>query len=133
MEQEYLKRIKTPINLEMKPLVSKKTFKRKTDQKLYEGDLFLSALEKHRGFYCFDKHGKRYDTESFAKFLFHSGQDISLLIGGTYGLHEKLLDDSQGLISLSDMEFTHELSRLMLLEQIYRANCIQNNHPFHQL
>ena len=53
-------------------------------------------------------------------------------MGGSFGISKKLLDSSNKVISFSDMEFSHDIFRLMAIEQIYRAQCIFNNHPYHQ-
>ena len=132
-EQDYLKKISSPIKLEMKPLLSKKSYKRIEDQKRYEGDLFLSGKADSGQYHCFDKSGKVLSTEKFANFLNVSQKVTSLFIGGAYGIHNEIIDKASSLISIGKMEFTHELFRIMVLEQIYRVSCIHNNHPFHQI
>ena len=132
-EQDYLKKISSPIKLEMKPLLSKKSYKRIEDQKRYEGDLFLSGKADSGQYHCFDKSGKVLSTEKFANFLNVSQTVTSLFIGGAYGIHNEIIDKASSLISIGKMEFTHELFRIMVLEQIYRVSCIHNNHPFHQI
>ena len=117
----------------MKPLQSKKTYKRMEDQKRYEGDLFLSGKTDNSHYHCFDKSGEVLSTEEFANFLTDSQTLTSLFIGGTYGIHNDIIDNASSLISIGKMEFTHELFRIMVLEQIYRVSCIHNNHPFHQI
>ena len=132
-EQDYLKKISSPIKLEMKPLLSKKSYKRIEDQKRYEGDLFLSGKADSGQYHCFDKSGRVLSTEKFANFLNVSQTVTSLFIGGAYGIHNEIIDKASSLISIGKMEFTHELFRIMVLEQIYRVSCIHNNHPFHQI
>ena len=132
-EQDYLKKISSPIKLEMMPLLSKKSYKRIEDQKRYEGDLFLSGKADSGQYHCFDKSGKVLSTEKFANFLNVSQTVTSLFIGGAYGIHNEIIDKASSLISIGKMEFTHELFRIMVLEQIYRVSCIHNNHPFHQI
>jgi len=132
-EQDYLKKISSPIKLKMIPIESKKTYKRAEDQKRYEGDLFLSGRVNNSKYHCFDKSGKVLSTENFANFLTASQTLISLFIGGTYGIHNEVINRASSLISFGKMQFTHELFRLMVLEQLYRVSCIQNNHPFHQI
>ena len=132
-EQDYLKKISSPIKLEMKSLLSKKSYKRIEDQKRYEGDLFLSGKADSGQYHCFDKSGRVLSTEKFANFLNVSQTVTSLFIGGAYGIHNEIIDKASSLISIGKMEFTHELFRIMVLEQIYRVSCIHNNHPFHQI
>ena len=59
--------------------------------------------------------------------------EASLIIGGAFGLSESLKNESDKIISLSDMEFSHEVFRIMVLEQLYRASCVINNHPYQQI
>ena len=60
------------------------------------------------------------------------GQDIALIIGGPDGLSGELLQQTQMKISLSDLTFPHPLIRVMVVEQLYRAWSILNNHPYHR-
>ena len=57
---------------------------------------------------------------------------VNLVVGGAFGLSDDVAENASKTISFSDMEFSHEVFRVMLLEQVYRANCIFNNHPYHQ-
>jgi len=60
------------------------------------------------------------------------GQDISIVIGGPDGVSDELLSAASVKISLSALTFPHTLARVILLEQIYRAWTILNNHPYHR-
>ena len=60
------------------------------------------------------------------------GQDISIVIGGPDGVSDELLAKSSTRLSLSALTFPHPLVRVILLEQIYRAWSILNNHPYHR-
>ena len=80
--------------------------------------------------------GKKYSSESFSKqlkTLIDAGQGvITFVIGGSYGLHEEIKKQADGLISFSDMTFPHTLFRLMLTEQIYRAFSLINGSAYHK-
>ena len=60
------------------------------------------------------------------------GSEVVFLIGGSNGLHPSVLAQAQDRLSLSAMTFTHQLTRLILLEQCYRAFRIRSNEPYHK-
>ena len=74
--------------------------------------------------------------EEFALFikekLVDNGATISFVIGGSYGLSDALKERSNYSLSLSNMTFLHQMTRLILLEQIYRAFKINNNETYHK-
>lgn len=80
--------------------------------------------------------GKKYSSEQFAKKIEDLGiqghSDLSFVIGGSLGLDESVLKRSDLAISFSDMTFPHQLMRVILLEQIYRAYKIIRNEPYHK-
>lgn len=80
--------------------------------------------------------GKKYTSESFAKRMENydilSKGNLTFVIGGSLGLHESVLKGADERLSFSDMTFPHQLMRVILLEQIYRAYRIRNNEPYHK-
>lgn len=82
-----------------------------------------------------DLHAKEYSSEEFSlyikNFLDSGTSPISFIIGGTLGLGEELRKRANGKICLSKMTFTHQMCRVILLEQIYRAFKIINNESYH--
>ena len=80
--------------------------------------------------------GKKYSSQDFAKEikrLVDCGEGvITFVIGGSYGLSDKIKQKVQGLISFSDLTFPHTLFRLMLTEQIYRAFSINAGSGYHK-
>ena len=80
--------------------------------------------------------GKKYTSESFAKRMENydilSKGKLTFVIGGSLGLHESVLKRADERLSFSDMTFPHQLMRVILLEQIYRAYRIRNNEPYHK-
>lgn len=64
--------------------------------------------------------------------LKNSGREITFVIGGSTGLDEQVLTRSDELLSFSKLTFPHELFRLMLVEQIYRAEAINQGKPYHK-
>ncbi len=83
-----------------------------------------------------DVKGEKLDSESFARklqaFLLSGNSHITFVIGGSLGLDPELVKKAHFRLSLSDMTFPHQLARLILLEQIYRAFKIMNGEPYHK-
>jgi 23S rRNA (pseudouridine1915-N3)-methyltransferase len=79
--------------------------------------------------------GKEYDSLEFARWLEHSmvegRQEIDFVIGGDQGIAPALMEVAWTRISLSRMTFTHQMVRLILLEQLYRAFSIIKGEPYH--
>ncbi|MDA7810674.1 23S rRNA (pseudouridine(1915)-N(3))-methyltransferase RlmH, partial [Flavobacteriaceae bacterium] len=82
-----------------------------------------------------DEKGKSYNSIDFSKFIenkiVNSSKNIIFIIGGAYGFSEKIYSRSNSIISLSKMTFSHQIIRLFMVEQLYRALTIINNHPYH--
>ena len=80
--------------------------------------------------------GKQFASPAFAKLLSKlqatSGGRATILIGGPYGLDESILDEADYRVSLSPLTFSHQLVRLVLLEQLYRGFSILNNTDYHK-
>jgi 23S rRNA (pseudouridine1915-N3)-methyltransferase len=94
-------------------------------------------LAKSSGFIiAMDEKGQSFDSMNFAKKLANwqslTNKNISFLIGGADGLTDEIRQKADILISLSKMTMPHSMARLVLVEQIYRANSILNNHPYHR-
>lgn len=95
--------------------------------KYLDEDAFLITLEIQ---------GKMLDSESFSKTIEQIGirgkNHIQFVIGGSLGLHESITSKSDLALSFSKMTFPHQLMRVILLEQIYRAFRISNHEPYHK-
>ncbi len=80
--------------------------------------------------------GKKYSSEELAKRMekydILSKGNLSFVIGGSLGLHKSVIDRADEKLSFSEMTFPHQLMRVILLEQIYRAYRIRNNEPYHK-
>lgn len=82
-----------------------------------------------------DLKGKEYDSEGLAGLvqnLLQTPKRLCFVVGGPLGLSKKALDTAFDIISLSRMTLTHEMSRLILLEQIYRAHTIIKGEKYHK-
>jgi 23S rRNA (pseudouridine1915-N3)-methyltransferase len=103
--------------------------------KAKEGELVLQKLKPTDYLVLLDERGKQFSSEAFAKHL-EKGLNKShtkfiMLIGGAYGFSDEVYARANEKISLSLMTVSHQLVRVILLEQFYRALSILNNEPYH--
>jgi 23S rRNA (pseudouridine1915-N3)-methyltransferase len=132
LEDDLIKRLNQSIKFDFKALSHKKKFSSVEELMGYEGNLISKELDRSRTTICFDKEGDMLTSKKFSEVIFNTSGQFNLVIGGTYGLSNEIKLKADRLISFSDMEFAHDLFRLMLLEQLYRGQCIKTNHPYHQ-
>lgn len=103
--------------------------------KFQESIPVLSALEESDILVALDEKGKQWNSEDIADFIQQSAnqstRNIIFLIGGAFGLHESILKRANFTWSLSNLVFPHQLVRLILAEQIYRACTIIRNEKYH--
>ena len=131
-KDEYLKRTRWKVKIEeIEPVkdLPVELIKEK------EGELLLAKIPTGSLIISLDERGKQLKSEPFAKWLEErlSGySQIYFLIGGAFGLSEEIRNKSNHLLSLSEMTLPHKLVRVILLEQLYRAYTIINNHPYHK-
>ena len=100
-----------------------------------ESRKILAALPKDSLLVVLDVQGQSVTTMKFSGLLetwLQHGQDVSIVIGGPDGVSDELLSKARNRLSLSALTFPHPLVRVILLEQIYRAWSILNNHPYHR-
>ena len=119
---EYCKRLQSVVKIEFLWV--------KSDEQLVQ-----AALKEAR-FLCLDSKGSMRSSEEFSSFIMHQfqtgGSRLAIVIGGSEGLPPLLRQSCQALISLSPMTFTHQMARLLLLEQIYRAFEIDRGSQYHK-
>ena len=100
-----------------------------------ESRKMLAAVPKDSQLVVLDVRGKSVTTMKLSSMLetwLQQGQDVSIIIGGPDGVSDELLSQASLKLSLSALTFPHPLVRVILLEQIYRAWSILNNHPYHR-
>ena len=82
-----------------------------------------------------DEKGKRYTSRGFAqqmqKWMNAGPKRLVFIVGGAFGFSPKMYEKANGLLSMSEMTTSHQLIRVVFLEQIYRAFTILNNEPYH--
>jgi len=104
-------------------------------QKEKEGELILKKLKPTDTLILLDEKGKEFTSVGFSEYLqkkMNSGiKQLVFVIGGPYGFSEEVYKKSQGKISFSKMTFSHQMFRLFVVEQIYRAFTILKNEPYH--
>ncbi len=101
-----------------------------------EGDRILSKIKDSMYVVALAICGKEYDSENFAGHIsdcmLQGKSHIAFIIGGSLGLHSSVLERADESLSFSHFTFPHQLMRVILLEQIYRANRIINHEPYHK-
>ncbi|MEI9956516.1 MAG: 23S rRNA (pseudouridine(1915)-N(3))-methyltransferase RlmH [Ferruginibacter sp.] len=105
------------------------------DLKKKEGEAILNSLQKDDYLILLDERGKQIDSESLAKFIEQRGNEsvkrMVFLIGGAYGVSDEVMKRANYKWSLSPLVFPHQLVRLILAEQVYRACTIIKNENYH--
>lgn len=135
-ENEYLKRLAHYGRVEwvvlpdiQGGLTSPSTVKEK------EGKQFLKHCKNDDHVVLLDEKGTRFNSRGFAlrmqKWMNSGAKHVVLIIGGAFGFSTELMDRSNEKISLSDMTFSHEMVRMILLEQLYRAHTIIKGESYH--
>ena len=130
--QEYHKRLNRFFPTELVELKDSKLGIRAPEE---EAVTVLNRLNPSDTLYLLDEKGEQYSSMQFAKkldkILMQTQGRLILLIGGAYGFHPSVYERAKGMISLSAMTMNHQLIRVVLLEQLYSAASILNNHPYH--
>ena len=133
----YEKRLKHYIKFEMEIIPDLKQVKNMSekDQKEKEGELILKKVDTGDQLWLLDEKGEMFRSIDFSKFLqkkMNAGlKRFVLVIGGPYGFSDEVYRMAQGKISLSKMTFSHQMIRLFVVEQLYRAFTILKNEPYH--
>ena len=133
----YVKRIVHYLPFEIIELTALKSKGKITpaQQKEAEADIILKHINKSDRVILLDEKGKEKSSAEFADFLNHqmnSGiKNLFFVVGGPYGFSEQVYSKAYSTISLSKMTFSHQLVRLVFVEQLYRAFTILKNEPYH--
>ena len=131
----YIKKIKHLADLDLFKFHYKKKTKKNKFNIDYESNLIINQLSKNDINILLDEKGDVYETIKFSKFIqekfLYSSKKIVFIIGGAYGFNKELKKTVQKKISLSKLTFTHDMARVILIEQIYRALTVIKNIPYH--
>ena len=138
---EYAKRLSKYCKFEVIEVADEKTPDKASEVqenqiKEKEADRILEKIKEDAYVFTLEIKGKRFTSEGFADSIrsvtLRGKSHLVFVIGGSLGLHEKVLKRSDQSISFSDMTFPHQLMRVILSEQIYRAYRIINGEPYHK-
>jgi 23S rRNA (pseudouridine1915-N3)-methyltransferase len=135
--EEYEKRLNFYIPYQMKVLPESKPSKKITEniQKDREADAILAQLKPSDQLLLLDERGIEHTSLDFSAFLARkieeSTKRLTFAIGGPYGFSPRVLARAQAKISLSRMTFSHQMARLIFVEQLYRAMTIWKGEPYH--
>ena len=103
-------------------------------QKEQEGQLILKAVPASADLVLLDERGQEFRSVEFAAYMqkkMSTGRDIVFAVGGPYGFSEAVYKRANGQISLSRLTFSHQMIRLLFIEQVYRACTIIRGEPYH--
>jgi len=138
--EEYSKRLSKYCNLNITELSDEKLPDKINPStieqiKHKEGEKIISSLKKDSYIVCLDLNAKQLASEEFSKHIdniaLNYNSHITFIIGGTLGIHSDVLNMCNEKISFSKMTFPHQLIRVFLLEQLFRAFKISHNETYH--
>lgn len=135
--EEFTKRISKyyPVDWTIIPLPKNSGMLSEADLKKKEGEIILNWLQKEDYLIALDERGKQLSSEGLADFIMKRSNEsiktLVFLIGGAYGIDEAVMKRADFKWSLSQLVFPHQLVRLILAEQVYRACTILRNEKYH--
>ena len=135
--EDFIKRLSRYTRLEIKIIKDKQQQKKLSENKVKENEgRDLLAAVKSSYLVCLDRTGKKIDSEGLArqikKWEMQGRKSVCFLIGGPLGFAPAVLKQADLVLSFSPMTFTHEMIRLLLLEQLYRAYTINAGEKYHK-
>jgi len=134
---EYEKRLMHYCKFEVKVIPDIKNTKAMSAdvQMQKEGEQIINLLRPSTETILLDERGREYTSVEFARFIERkavAGQsDITFVVGGPYGFSQELKGVAKSMVSLSKLTFSHQLVRLLFVEQLYRAMTIIKGEPYH--
>ena len=133
---DYAKRIGhyTPFAVKVLPELKSTKSLSESQQKDKEGKMILKSISPSDLVVLLDEHGTEYRSMEFAKWIEkrrNGGRNLVFVIGGPYGFSPDVYNRADALISLSRMTFSHQMVRLIFVEQLYRACTIIKGEPYH--
>ena len=133
LEAEYLKRLRICKVVEVSAPGTASNDDRRME---IEGQGLMKAAAKFDRIISLDERGQQLNSKDFSKLLgnwrIRGHSSFAFLIGGAYGLSQEVRDKSDFVWSLSALTFPFQLARLLTIEQLYRAFCNLNGHPYHK-
>ena len=136
---KYIKRLEHYVPFEMKIIPDIKNRKTLTEeqQKKAEGELILSNINVGDDLVLLDENGKTFSSVSFSQWIEKQmnigSKRMIFVVGGPYGFSKEVYAKAKFKISLSEMTFSHQMIRLIFVEQLYRAFTIIKGEPYHHV
>jgi len=137
LQDEYQNRLKFYIPFEMVVIPELKNTKNLSiaEQQEKEADLILKQLDTSDEVVLLDDKGKQFTSMGFSEYIskkmLASHKRMVFVVGGPYGFSERVYIRANGKVSLSAMTFSHQMIRLIFIEQLYRAMTILKGEPYH--
>ena len=133
---DYVQRSRRYLSFDLEVIPELKNTKSLTqsNQKEMEAEQILKRLQPSDTVVLLDEHGKEYRSIEFARWiekLQQTARSLVFIIGGPYGFAASVYERSDAKLSLSKMTFSHQMIRLLFVEQIYRACTIIKGEPYH--
>lgn len=138
---EYLKRLKSYAKVKIievpdEPAGNNLSLKEIEQVKEMEGKKIIQKIPDRSEVIALDLRGKEFTSEKFASYIDETAtygkSHIVYIIGGSHGISDEVLEKTHLKISFGKLTYPHQLMRLILVEQIYRAFKILNNEPYHK-
>ncbi len=135
--QEYAGRLQHYIPFELVVIPDVKNVKNISEQqqKEREGELILKNLQSGDELVLLDEKGKEFTSMKFADYIARKMQTVPkrlvFVVGGPYGFSDEIYEKAKERITLSRMTFSHQMVRLIFVEQLYRAMTILRGEPYH--
>ena len=125
--------IQEGIEMYLKRLPGLKVIEIKDSTQIKEENAIKEFLKKNETLITLNENGKSFTSQEFSKKIINcQNQNITFAIGGASGLSPSLNDSASWQLSLSPLTFPHEIARLLLIEQLYRAKTISQGGPYHK-
>lgn len=137
LQEDYQNRLKFYIHFETITVPELKNTKNLSvgEQLEKEADMLLKQFDTNDEIILLDEKGKQFTSVGFSEFLskkmLSSVKRMVFVVGGPYGFSERVYKRANGKISLSSMTFSHQMIRLIFVEQVYRAMTILKGEPYH--
>lgn len=127
--QDFIKRLPEHIHIEWRYI--KHGSGTPSTSKQQEAESILRAIPTGVKTILLDEKGKQLSSPELSKVVFENGGDIVFIIGGAYGVDETISKRAQFVWSLGKLVYPHQLVRIIIAEQLYRAHSINTGHPYH--
>jgi 23S rRNA (pseudouridine1915-N3)-methyltransferase len=136
--QEYLKRFQRDFSValtDIKPAFRSGSKEKNQLARQTEKERIYTQLSKGSCLVALDEHGDQLNSKELASLLtklMNEGTNVDFVIGGADGLDSEITRKADKTLSLSKLTYPHSLARVILVEQLYRAQCIIRDHPYHR-